>query len=218
MSFFASLTRFLPSFDWLRSPSQPTGPFTPSYRDVCHARALLKALQLPTELVLDILDRARYWPSYEFKTRPNREMAASAGVGSSSAATLCLDAGIFNNSIVNDIRGGSERPKIKTIEFDIVSRDQGWTSENTHGTYSTSSWLEVSILRNEANSSIRLPDPRLVNTWVCNPLDFHRNMVGRGWFLPSRPKEPCKDRRMGRAISRGICRATVSLLAVNIIT
>ncbi|CAO2656338.1 Nn.00g051410.m01.CDS01 [Neocucurbitaria sp. VM-36] len=178
---------FMPSFDWLRGQSQPVGPFIPTYADVCCARALLKALQLPTELVLDILDYAHYWPTHEFKTIPNRHIVAAARGGRPSAATLCLDAGIFNNTTINDVRAGGERPRIKSVEFDIVSRDQGFTSEGTEGTFTTSSWLEVSILRNETNSIYRLPGPRLVNTWISSPLDFHTNMVGRGWYLASRP-------------------------------
>ncbi|KAJ4365844.1 hypothetical protein N0V83_008465 [Neocucurbitaria cava] len=188
MSFLPSIMNFMPSLDWLRGPSQPSGPFTPTYEDVCRARALLKALQLPTELVLDILEHARYWPINEFNTVPNRHIVAASRGGRPSAATLCLDAGIFNNPTVNAIRAGGERPRIKSVEFDIVSHDQGHTSEGTEGTFTTSSWLEVSILRNETNSIYRLPGPRLVNTWISSPLDFHTNMVGRGWFLVSRPK------------------------------
>jgi hypothetical protein len=70
----------------------------------------------------------------------------------------------------------------------VTSRDQGWTSENTRGTFSTSSWLEVSILRDELNINSLLPTPRLVNTWINSPLDYHTNMVGRGWSLVKRPE------------------------------
>ncbi|KAH7401493.1 hypothetical protein BKA66DRAFT_406195 [Pyrenochaeta sp. MPI-SDFR-AT-0127] len=177
------------SFDWLRSQVQPVGPFSPSYNDVCRVRAILKRLRLPTELVLEILEHAQYWPTREFKSDPSHPIVATARNGRPSAATLCLDAGVFNNPIVNPIRASGERYKIKDIMFDIVSHDQGWTSEGTQGSFSTSSWLEVSILRNETNSSTRLPGPRLVNEWISSPQDFHRNMVGRGWFLAQRPAQ-----------------------------
>jgi hypothetical protein len=40
-----------------------------------------------------------------------------------------------------------ETTRLREIEFLIVSHDQGWTTENTIGTYNTSSWFEVSIVR-----------------------------------------------------------------------
>ncbi len=197
MSFLPNIINILSSFEWFQSqPPPPEGPFVPEYDDVRRARALLRTLKLPMELVLDILDRARYWPSYEFKTDVNRysndnaRFTATARYGRPAAATLCLDAAVFDNPIVDSIRAGKEMLKIKAIEFDIVSRDQGWTSENTTGTFSTSSWLEVSILRSETNSSTRMPGSRLVNTWISSPHDYHNNIntAGRGWFLAKRPE------------------------------
>ncbi|RYN32998.1 hypothetical protein AA0113_g2267 [Alternaria arborescens] len=189
MSFLSSIRQLLPSVDWLSGTTEPTGPFTPTYADVCHARALLKTLKLPTELVLSILEHAQYWPIAEFSQNGREVHAnASASANSSSAAALCLEAEIFSASVVERIHLGGETVKIKRITFDVMSRDQGWTSEDTQGTFSTSSWLEVSILRDASNINSRLPTPRLVNTWLSSPMDYHTNMVGRGWSLVKRPE------------------------------
>ncbi|KAF1843928.1 uncharacterized protein K460DRAFT_378961 [Cucurbitaria berberidis CBS 394.84] len=185
MSFLSSITQFLPSFDRLRGQPQPAAPFTtPTYEDVCRARALLKALHLPTELVLDILDYASYWPTYTLKSSFDRIQATAP------RAALCLEVGVFNNPTVNSIRASGERFKIRAVQFDIISNDQGWVSSNNLAhTYDTYSWLEVSILRNETNRSIHIPDLGLMDPLVCNPLGFHRHMAGRGCFLVSRPED-----------------------------
>jgi hypothetical protein len=187
MSLLSSIRQMLPSVHWLLGPPEATGPFTPTYTDVCRARALLKTLKLPTELVLSILEHAQYWPVAEF-SRSGRPTLARAGMNNPSAATLCLEAGVYSTPIVEEIRLGGETAKIKRIEFDVTSKDQGWTSENTEGTFSTSSWLEVSILRDASNLNSLLPTPRLVNTWISSPMDYHTNMVGRGWSLVKRPE------------------------------
>lgn len=183
------LPRIISSLNWLRAPVQPAGAFSPTYDDVRDVRALLTTLRLPTELALEILDHAQYWPTQVFESAFGSPIVARAQGAQATSATICLDIGVFNNPIVNPIRTGGDRIKIKDITFDVVSHDQGWTSENTRGTYTTSSWLELSILRNETNSSTRLPSPRLVNTWINSPQDFHKNMVGRGWFLVKRPEK-----------------------------
>ena len=190
MSILDNIRHLVPSVSWLLGPAEPMGPFTPTYNDVCRARALLKARNLPTELVLIILDEAEYWPRIEFSRPANaRPVVARAHGNRSSAATRCLEAQVFNNDIVNDLLSCNETPKIKRIEFDVTSRDQGWTDQDTEGTYSTSSWLEVSILRDASNINSLLPTPRLVNTWISSPLDYHTNMVGRGWSLVKRPED-----------------------------
>lgn len=99
-------------------------PFTPAYADVCAARATLKGLKLPTELVLQVLDHARYWPSHEFKGRK-----ASAENG----ASISLLENVYDRVNVFGSLATDEALKVKEIEFDIDSRDQGWTSEGTEG-------------------------------------------------------------------------------------
>jgi hypothetical protein len=185
MSFLNNVRNMLPSISWLLGPPPPTGPFTPTYDDICNARALLKSLKLPTELVLSILDYAEYWPIHEISG--GGAQAAARG-NTPSAATLCLSINVFDTPAVTDALACGEHAKIKRIEFNVRSRDQGWTSERTQGTFSTSSWTEVSILRDASNLNSRLPSPRLVNTWISSPQDYHTNMVGRGWSLVRRPE------------------------------
>lgn len=190
MSFFSSIRSLLPSI--FATPPEPTGPYTPTYKDVCRTRASLKTLGLPTELVLQILDHAQYWPAYEYETHIQNPIIAKAGVHRLSAAILCFEAAIFNNSIVNEIHKNDETFKIKSIEFRVASRDQGWTSENTTGTFSTSSWTEVSILRDISGDSNRSPLLRLMNNLISSPFDFHTAMADRGWSLVKRPERALK--------------------------
>ncbi|KAH8727202.1 hypothetical protein GQ44DRAFT_770634 [Phaeosphaeriaceae sp. PMI808] len=159
----------------------------PSYNDVCQVRAMLKTLNLPTELVLQILDHAQYWPQHNFVTNSPRPVRATGSVRKPSHAMLCLDAGILDNPTVDLIRMGGETPKIKSLEFTVVSHDQGWTSENVRGTYNTSSWLEVSILRSVDNKT-HLSVPNFVRNFLGDPSDFHKGIAGLGWFLVKRPE------------------------------
>jgi hypothetical protein len=176
-------------FGWFQGSSQPSTHFTiPSYADVCQARALLKTLNLPTELVLQILDHAEYWPQHAFVTSPEQPKRAIAAGQANSHACLCLDAGIFNNPTADAIRKGGEKPKIQSIIFEIVSHDQGWTSERTQGTFATSSWLEVSILRTDNADNSRVPSPSFVNTRFKDPSEFHQSVSRRGWYLVQRPQ------------------------------
>lgn len=178
----------MPSFDWLRVRPQDPGPFKPTYVDICLARAMLKTLRLPTELVLDILDYACYWPKYEVWLNPNCTAIAAAHLGSTSGATLCLEAAVFDNRIVNPIRRRGEKPQVKRIEFEFSSRDQGWTSEGTEGTYATSSWLEVSIMRNNTDDDTSVPIS-LTGNFLSNPLEYNqRATLGSDWSLVRRPK------------------------------
>lgn len=187
MSFLASVGSL---FGWFSEQPQTSDAFTPSYNDVCQARAELIALKLPTELVLEILDHAEYWPQHEFYSKPERPLRAAPRFPHPSSAALCLDVGIFNNPTVNPIRKGGETPKIKSLEFDIVSRDQGWTTERTTGTYQTSSWLEASILRSVHDADFsHLPGPEFLNTRFHDPSEFQTALNGRGWYLVKRPVE-----------------------------
>ncbi|KAF2129776.1 hypothetical protein P153DRAFT_289769 [Dothidotthia symphoricarpi CBS 119687] len=173
---------------WFFGQSKPieSEPFTtPTYQDVRTVRALLKTLQLPTELVLSILDLAQYWPTHEFKTTPNARITAAARGGQSASATLCLNASIFNNPTVDDLQSRDEKPKIKSIEFDLVSRDQGWTSENTTGSYSTSSWVEVSILRNVSGDARGFSFP---DNQRSSPQDYQNTISDQGWSFVKRPE------------------------------
>jgi len=190
MSFLSSVGSL---FGWFQAPSQPsttsTTFTTPSYADVCQVRALLKTLNLPTELVLQILDHAHYYPQHTFFTSPEQPKRAMPVGRSSSHAVLCLDASIFNNATADPIRKGGEIPKIRSIAFEIVSHDQGWTSERTERTYATSSWLEVSILRTDGGDLSRVPSPQFVHEHFSDPSQFHDSVRSRGWYLVKRPQE-----------------------------
>ncbi|KAF2752183.1 hypothetical protein M011DRAFT_393113 [Sporormia fimetaria CBS 119925] len=114
----------------------------PAYADVVATRALLESLKLPTELVLDILERAEYWPAREFQLTQSCQ-ARVLGHRTNTAKVFCLEADVLPSGIIDEF--GGENVKIRQIRFDIDSQDQGWTSERTEGTYATSSWLEASI-------------------------------------------------------------------------
>jgi hypothetical protein len=181
MSLLSAVSSF---FGW--NQTSPSTWSAPSYEDVCQARAHLKALNLPTELVLQILNFAQYWPHHEVTASPQQPIVASARGIPKSHAALCLDGGVFDNATVHAIRQGGEVPKIKSLEFRMVSRDQGWTSENTRGTYNTSSWLEVSILRSTNDDHTHPPPARGGNKVFFSPSDFHDDILGEGWALVKR--------------------------------
>lgn len=183
-------------FGWHQAPaSQPSTTFTtPTYADVCQARALLKTLNIPTELVLQILDYADYYPQHTFVTSPEHPKHAQAKWSNGNVdACLCLDAGIFNNTTADPIRKGGEVPKIKSLTFEIDSHDQGWTSERTQGTYQTSSWLEVSVLRTDGSDVSRVPSPSFVNQHFRDPGQFHDSLRDRDWYLVRKPQGGERD-------------------------
>lgn len=192
MSFLSTVRRLLPSsMDWLITAPQASGPFPSSYDDVCSTRALLKSLNLPTEIVLQILDFTYYWPSYEFRSSDTSSPVTAASKyrnGRSAGAAVILELPLYENSVVASIRRGGEAAKIKKIEFRITSRDQGWTSENTRGTYATSSWSEVSILRDESGSGASPPGPRIANAQVFSPADWKTVRPETPWRFIQRPE------------------------------
>lgn len=190
MSFFSTVGSL---FGWGQGSTRPSARSTtttfetPSYEDICETRAMLRFLHLPDELILIILDQAEYWPQHTFATNQSQRKKASVEFARDAAATLCLDAGVFNNPTVDPIRKGGEQPKIRALSFEIHSKDQGHTSERTEGTFQTSSWTEVSILRNIDADPSRLPGPRFAERGFTNPSDFHTVVAGEGWSLIKRP-------------------------------
>lgn len=118
-------------------------PFVPRRRDVHRTRALLHhRLGLPNELVLDILDKARYWVEHVHENDRTLVILDEEFSDNFSAASPLMRI-IFDKPETTH----HETPRLKEIEFLIVSHDQGWTTEGTTGTYNTSSWFEVSIVR-----------------------------------------------------------------------
>ncbi|KAH7085589.1 hypothetical protein BKA63DRAFT_399889 [Paraphoma chrysanthemicola] len=185
MSFFSTVGSL---FGWFHDQA-PQTVFTPSYEDICDARAILQTLKLPTELVLSILDFAQYQLRHEFSSAPERPKIATVHHGPRAGhAALCLDIDLFNNSTADPACRAGEVPKIKSLEFSIVSRDQGWTSEDTQGTFHTSSWIEASILRKVYPSHTQSPAPRFANASMGDPSDFQDGVAGQGWTLVKRPE------------------------------
>jgi len=184
-SFFSAIGRLLGFAQ--DEPPRP-GCSIPSYDDVCQARASLKALGLPTELVLQILDFAHYWPQHEYFSNFRQPKLAAAQGGRPSHATLCADMDALNNTTVEEVRRCGETCKIKSVEFNVASLDQAWTSENTHGTFHTSSWLEVSILRRVKDKTTAETGPRLSHIRLSDPSDYHQTVSSQGWSLVKRPE------------------------------
>ena len=118
-------------------------PFAPRRRDVHRTRALLHyRLGLPNELVLDILDKARYWVEVKHVNDQTSVLLDEEFSDDFSAALPMLRIVIDRPEIAH-----RETSTLREIEFLIVSHDQGWTTEDTIGTFNTSSWFEVSIVR-----------------------------------------------------------------------
>ncbi|OAG05619.1 uncharacterized protein CC84DRAFT_1145151 [Paraphaeosphaeria sporulosa] len=116
--------------------------FRPTALDVRATRILLQHVGLPTELILLILDFARYWTSCTtFRASKLCLLDWNHDLNhSSTVAYLSAPVSLRPTST-------GETPKIREIEFCILSHDQGWTSEFTQNKYKTSSWFEVSIVR-----------------------------------------------------------------------
>lgn len=196
MSFLSLIKTLSTPLNWLlgsqassQEPPAPTsGPFVPTYRDVCRARALLKSLQLPTELVLQVLENAQYWPVHEFEARIPRPIVAAASGAQPAAALLCFEAELFDSPVIEDVRRSGEPCKIRSVEFEIASRDQGWTSENSHGSFSTSSWTEVSILRRVSGGSLQDPLSSVMHRSISSPRDLQAAMADCGSSLVKRPE------------------------------
>jgi hypothetical protein len=132
-SFFGFRLPSLSFPDWStnrESPGFRTG-FNQSYGDVREARAILSSRNLPTEIVLQILDLACYWPSRTFKMKEAVHAAATNG----SAGRICLDVNVLGDDIKQSFGGEQtkEQVSVKEIEFRFQSHDQGWTSQGTEG-------------------------------------------------------------------------------------
>jgi hypothetical protein len=133
--------------------------FTPTLKDIESVVAILAAFKLPSELALLVLDYAHYW-------RAIRKESISPLVLVDEDWSLDYSAAYpyFCVPVPVDADRQNVPLKIREIAFTIVSHDQGWTTESTKGTYETSSWFEVSILRsNEARPRLREPFLRRLN-------------------------------------------------------
>lgn len=118
--------------------------FTPTFNDLESVVAILATFKLPSELALLILDYAHYWKEVRREsTVPSVLVDEDWSLEYSAAYPyLCVPVPV-------DADRQNKPLKIREIAFTIVSHDQGWTTEPTKGTYATSSWFEVSILRSK---------------------------------------------------------------------
>ncbi|KAF3042242.1 hypothetical protein E8E12_010109 [Didymella heteroderae] len=126
-------------------------PFTPTLDDLKSVITILAVFKLPNELALLVLDHARYWAEYKMESTRPFVLVDEDWVLDYSAAYpyLCVP-------VLVDVNRQDEPLKIREIAFTVVSHDQGWTTEPTKGTYETSSWFEVSIIRpRQAHSGVQ---------------------------------------------------------------
>ncbi|KAJ7182847.1 hypothetical protein C8R43DRAFT_968254 [Mycena crocata] len=141
--------------------SDPPDYYPSSPNDVFRVRHFLSNI-LPPELVNVIIDDAEYWPKLLAEMEYPEVLSASSN-RESNAALCCLVTPPFPSS--EDLAGPL---RVKRVQFDIVSNDQGWGGQQEdHGTYHGSyTWFEAAILRPEevlhmqsAPSGARAPRP-----------------------------------------------------------
>lgn len=120
--------------------------FTPTLHDIESTLAILALFRLPNELALCILDQAHYWMEVELSSEEHIVLVDGTWSLDYSAAYPYLYVPAYPWPHARHL-------KIREITFTIVSHDQGWTTEDTQGTYQTSSWFEVSIVRPQEFSS-----------------------------------------------------------------
>lgn len=123
-------------------------PFTPTLQDIDSTLAIFASFRLPNELALCILDLAHYWIEVELSSKEHVVLADGAWSLDYSAVYPYLYVPAYPWPYERHL-------KVREITFTLVSHDQGWTTEDTQGTYQTSSWFEVSIIRPKRISSAR---------------------------------------------------------------
>lgn len=155
---------------------------TPSYADICVVRAMLESLGLPTELVLEILAMAQYEPVLNFDRSQYVTTQGHYGHGD-PLSRVCLIAEILSQEVMHQISSPEVTLEAKEISFNVSSCDQGWTSENTQGTFNTSSWLEVSIIRPDKRTSFQEVEHLVRNTEFGNAQHLHNLLQAAGHKL-----------------------------------
>ncbi|KAF2184669.1 hypothetical protein K469DRAFT_633387 [Zopfia rhizophila CBS 207.26] len=167
-------------------------PFIPSSVDVQTVRSILASRGLPAELVLEILDYARYWVPYTNEYTVGCKMADEEWSLDFSQARL------YNWARLPPVDPiACEYRHLREIEFVIVSHDQGWTTENTAGTYNTSSWFETSIIRRNDPEHIICSVTTFpsINDKFRNLEEVQAYLVPFGWTLVSRPSVDVEPQR-----------------------
>jgi len=95
-------------------------PFIPTRRDVYLVRTELSSHKLPMELILDILDYAHYWVEHRHECSELRVLMDEDYDTEFTAAYAYLG-GLAFPIEPRFSSSGAEPPKIKEIEFVIVS-------------------------------------------------------------------------------------------------
>ena len=98
--------------------------FTPTRADVYSARAVLASRGLPAELVLCILDHARYWVEYLDERSGLMVLMDEGSEDSISSANAYSAAHAYSACLVPASHGRRKRDemlRIKEVEFLIVS-------------------------------------------------------------------------------------------------
>jgi hypothetical protein len=92
-------------------------PYVPDQDDVYSVRSILRGRKLPNELILTILDHARYWVEHEASRDEYKVLLDGEFSHRFSAACPYLAMPAFSRSYSTN----SELPKIKEVEFLVVS-------------------------------------------------------------------------------------------------
>jgi hypothetical protein len=150
-------------------------------------------------LVLDILDKARYWVEVTVENTRYEALVDADFTFSVSSASPYLVLLAFHDRH----QSSREAPKIREIEFTIVSHDKGWTTEGTKGTFKTSSFFEASILRPTRGYNPDNEDElcRYVEIGLMEPKSNIRKVVNDsiynfGYDLAPRPSQDYESHRM----------------------
>ncbi|KAJ6598163.1 acyl-CoA N-acyltransferase [Mycena vulgaris] len=171
-------------------------PSSPS--DVFQVRRILVDF-LPPELVNIIIDDAKYWPRLACARGPAWVSASSTP--DNNAALRCLVTPAF------DVGGPGTHLRVKSVRFEIASRDQGWGGEpENHGTYNGSyTWFEAAILRPG-----KAPEPLGWRRWAV-ALGCRRFRPSRPLIQVQNPSEPdgCWRVQTNRCASRQTIHHTV---------
>ncbi|PSN59797.1 hypothetical protein BS50DRAFT_594230 [Corynespora cassiicola Philippines] len=171
-------------------------PFVPGRGDIVVVRRILQLLGLPTELVLIVLDHARYWREVTHESSRYYPLIDENWSIEFSAAHPYKAIDLRNVWLPR----GNEQGSLREIEFLIVSHDQGWTTENTKDTYNTSSWFEASIVRRHQGPR-RTPHDSLFKAIDLHPFASveearHWYMLTQGWNMAPRPSKEMETQRL----------------------
>ncbi|KAK7042032.1 hypothetical protein R3P38DRAFT_2888199 [Favolaschia claudopus] len=181
------------------SNSSENSPTRKSSRNPWHIQEVLAVRDIllkffPPELVYIILDLAEHYVRVKSDRDDHVKVSASAmGIPSPPGASTCylITSPILHTHPISspetntasdhaaDFREDSEEEKeeknevlvkVARVEFTIVSRDQGWCSDQAiRGTYRGSTWFEAAILRPSQASSPSpspLPPPTGLDTTI----------------------------------------------------